>query len=417
VGEGKDAAPENEPLNSMKAIWKRPRGEINAEEHADFYRHVSHEPGEPLRVIHYVGEGATEFRALLYIPSQAPFDLNAREAHQGVHLYVRNVLITENCRELVPEYLRFLRGVVDSNDLPLNVSREILQDDAVLRRIRKSLVAKVLAELKEMQASAPADFRKFHGIFGRAIKEGAYTEFENHDKLKDLVMFPSSHGEGAEPVLLKDYVDRMPAGQEAIYYITGESLVAASHSPHLEAFRRKGYEVLFMADPVDEWVVQRLVEYGGKRLRAVDQSEADPRDAEEKKSAGEKWKQLEKESVALLDFLRKRLAADVRDVRFSARLTESPACLVAEEGAASANLMKLLRSMNQPVPDTKRTLEINPDHPLLARMNHLAASGDEDRLGDYVDLLYGQALLAEGAPVKDPARFTRLVSELMVRAT
>ncbi|HEY5975659.1 MAG TPA: molecular chaperone HtpG, partial [Geobacteraceae bacterium] len=252
-----------ETLNSMKAIWTRPKSEISDEEYAEFYKHISHDFDKPFRTIHYAAEGVSEFRALLYIPAKKPFDLFMPDKKRGVHLYVKRVFITDKCEALLPEYLRFMRGVVDSSDLPLNVSREILQEDVQIKRIQKNLVGKVLGTLAEVKEKEPADYLAFYQEFGPVLKEGLHFDYANKEKLQELVMFESSTSEPGSQVSLKDYVARMPAGQQEIYFITGTSRAMVDHSPHLEVFRKKGYEVLFLTDPVDEWVVQALTEYDG----------------------------------------------------------------------------------------------------------------------------------------------------------
>ena len=401
-----------ETLNSMKAIWKKAKSEVSEEEYNEFYKHVSHDYTDPLRVIHYIAEGTTEFRALLYIPSQAPFDLFFRDSIKGIHLYVKNVYITDDCKELLPEYLRFVRGVVDSSDLPLNVSREMLQDDAIIRRIRKSIVGKILSELSDIKDAKRDDYLGFYNQFGKVVKEGVHSDFENHDKLKDLVMFRSTNSEDENPVLLRDYVDRMPSSQKEIYYITSDSVETAASSPHLEAFKEKGYEVLFFVDPIDEWIVQRLTEYDGKKLKAVDRGDIDF-EGEDEKADSEAENEAKEEYKDLLDFIQKQLDDDVKEVRLSKRLTDSVCCLVADEAGINANMERIMRAMNQDVPKDKRILELNP----LQNMKEIFEKDKDDQvLADFIDLVYGQALIAEGSPVKNPSRFAKLVSSLMVGA-
>jgi molecular chaperone HtpG len=405
-----------ETLNSMKAIWKKAKSEVSEEEYNEFYKHVSHDYTDPLRVIHYIAEGTTEFRALLYIPSQAPFDLFFRDSIKGIHLYVKNVYITDDCKELLPEYLRFVRGVVDSSDLPLNVSREMLQDDAIIRRIRKSIVGKILSELSDIKDAKRDDYLGFYNQFGKVVKEGVHSDFENHDKLKDLVMFRSTNSEDENPVLLRDYVDRMPSSQKEIYYITSDSVETAASSPHLEAFKEKGYEVLFFVDPIDEWIVQRLTEYDGKKLKAVDRGDIDF-EGEDEKADSEAENEAKEEYKDLLDFIQKQLDDDVKEVRLSKRLTDSVCCLVADEAGINANMERIMRAMNQDVPKDKRILELNPGHDVLQNMKEIFEKDKDDQvLADFIDLVYGQALIAEGSPVKNPSRFAKLVSSLMVGA-
>ena len=412
----KDEEAKDETLNSMKALWKRAKAEVTEEEYIEFYHHISHDSGKPLRTIHYAGEGAAEFKALLFVPEHAPFDLFFREGVKGIHLYVRNVFITDDCRALLPEYLRFVRGVVDSSDLPLNVSREMLQDDAMIKRIRKSLVARVLADLKDSKEGKRDEYLKFYGPFGRVLKEGLHGDYENREKLQDLVLYPTTVSEG-KLISLKEYVDRMPSAQKDIYYLVAESLSAAEASPHLETFKRRGYEVLLMTDPVDAWVAMSLADYQGRKMTAADESELDLGDDDAKK-ADERKKEADRTYADLLACIRGALGEDVSDVRMSTRLTDSVSCLVAGDRGMPAAMERLMKAMNQEVPKQKRILELNPDHPLLARMQ---AAYEKDpkaaMLADYVDLVFDQALLAEGSPVRNAARFTRLVSDLMVKAS
>jgi molecular chaperone HtpG len=306
---------------------------------------------------------------------------------------------------------------VDSSDLPLNVSREMLQDDAIIRRIRKNLVSRILKELKELQEKQAAEYASFFRQFGRVLKEGVFLEPDNADKVKDLLLFPSNKTDGDQLLSLRDYVGRMPSDQKELYSLSGESLDAARHSPLLEAFRSRGYEVLLFTDPMDEWMAPHLTEYDGKPLRAIDRGALDLGTEEEKKQAEARLEQSAKEHRQLLDWMQERMKDDIKEVRFSSRLTDSACCLVTDEDGINANMERVLRAMNQPVPHVKRILELNPGHPVLARMEALFAKDKENpRLADYADLLYGQALLAEGSALKDPGRFTSLVSDLMVSA-
>jgi molecular chaperone HtpG len=406
-----------ETLNSMKAIWTRPKSEVTDEEYEEFYKHVSHDFEKPLKTIHYSAEGVSEFKALLYIPSRKPFDLFLREHKGGVHLYVKRVFITDNCEAVLPDYLRFIKGVVDSSDLPLNVSREILQEDVQIKRIQKSLIGKILSSLAEMKEKNAEDYLKFYREFGPVLKEGIHFDHASKDKLQDLVMFESTKTDPGAFVSLKDYTERMPENQEEIYYITGMARQSVESSPHLEIFRSKGYEVLFMLDPVDEWVVQSLTEFGGKKLRAVDRGDVELGSEEEKKEQETKKEELAKHFKDLLVFIQEMLKDRVKEVRLSNRLTDSACCLVADEYGLNANMERILKSMNQEIPESKRVLELNPEHPI---MQVLAKQFEKDRgngrLADYCELLFDQALLTEGSPIKDPLRFTKLVSELMVEA-
>jgi molecular chaperone HtpG len=408
---------EEETLNSMKAIWTRPKSEISEEEYEEFYKHVSHDYDKPLKTIHYAAEGTSEFRALLYLPSHRPFDLFFREHKKGVQLYVKRVFITDNCEHLVPDYLRFVKGVVDSSDLPLNVSREILQEDVQLKRIEKNLIGKILSTLAEMKEKDNEQYLKFFKEFGPVLKEGLHSDYANKEKLQELVLFESSVKEAGELVSLKEYVERMPEGQTEIYFITGTSRSLVEKSPHLEIFKKKGYEVLFLLDPVDEWVAQALTEYDGKKLKAVDRGDLELGTEEERKEQEAKKEEQGKQHKGLLEFVKEKLADSVKEVRFSGRLTDSACCLVADDYGMNANMERILKAMNQDVPESKRILELNPDHPLIGVLSDLYEQDKENpRLADYSELLLDQALLTEGSPIKDPLRFTKLVTELMVGA-
>jgi molecular chaperone HtpG len=406
---------EEDTLNSMKAIWKKMRSEVSEEEYNEFYKHISHDYTDPLKVVHYRAEGVTEFQALFYIPGTAPMDLFWPDAKRGLHLYVKNVFINDDCEDLLPAHLRFVKGVVDSSDLPLNVSREMLQDDAIIRRIRKSLVSRVLKELADMKDGALEDYQTFFTHFGKVLKEGVHTDFENYDKLKELLLFASSKSEDGKPVSLRDYVDRMPEGQKEIYVLTAESLAQAMHSPHLEALARKDYEVLFFVDPIDEWVVQRLTEYDGKTLKAIDRGDLDLLDEEEKEQKKAELEEAATDYKDLLECFQKHLEEEVKEVKLSSRLTDSACCLVADDMGMNANMERIMKAMNQDVPPVKRVLELNPEHAVMPKLKALIASDAEsNKLGDYADLLYDQALLTEGSAIKDPLRFSKLVSTLMV---
>jgi len=406
-----------ETLNSMKAIWARPKSEVTEEEYDEFYKHISHDFEKPFRTIHYSVEGVSEFKALLYIPSHKPFDIFMPNKRRGVHLYVKRVFITDNCEALLPDYLRFVTGVVDSSDLPLNVSREILQEDVQIRRIEKNLVGKILSTLAEIKEKEPEEYLKFYKEFGPVLKEGLHFDYANKEKLQELVLFESSKTEEGKPISLKEYVGRMPEAQKEIYYITGDSREMVTNSPLLEAFNSKGYEVLFLTDAVDEWVVQSLTEYDGKTLKAVDRGDIELDNEEEKKEKEKTKKKSEKEYKDLLEFIKEKLSANIKDVRFSNRLTDSACCLVADEHGMNANLERIMKAMNQNVPETKRVLELNPSHPIMQVLGDMyKADKSNPRLTDYCELLLDQALLTEGSPIKDPLKFTKLVSELMVKA-
>jgi len=406
-----------ETLNSMKAIWTRPKSEVTDEEYEEFYKHVSHDHEKPLKTIHYSAEGVSEFKALLYIPARKPYDIFLREQKRGIHLYVKRVFITDNCEAVIPDYLRFMKGVVDSSDLPLNVSREILQEDVQIKRIQKNLVTKVLSTLAEMKEKDGEEYLKFYREFGPVLKEGIHFDFANKEKLQDLVLFESTRTESGAFVSLKEYVERMPEGQKEIFYITGTSRQPLESSPHLEIFRSKDYEVLFLLDPVDEWLVQSLTEYDGKKLKAVDRGDVELGSEEEKKEQEAKKEEQVKQYKDLLEFIKETLKERVKEVRLSNRLTDSACCLVADEYGLNANMERILKALNQEVPESKRILELNPAHPIMQVMaKRFEQDKGDKRLSDYCELLCDQALLTEGSPVKDPLRFTRLVSELMVEA-
>ncbi|MCM0083624.1 molecular chaperone HtpG [Geomonas sp. Red32] len=404
-----------ETLNSMKAIWARPKSEITEEEYEEFYKHISHDYDKPLSTIHYSAEGVSEFKSIVYIPSHKPFDLFLRDHKKGVHLYVKRVYITDNCEALLPDYLRFVKGVVDSSDLPLNVSREILQEDVQIKRIQKNLVGKILSTLAEMKEKNPDDYLTFWAEFGPVIKEGIHFDYANKEKLQDLIIFESSKTDKGKFVSFKEYVERMPESQKEIYYITGVNRESVENSPYMEVFKKKDYEVLYLTDPVDEWVVQALHEYKEKHLKAIDRGDLELESEEEKKEKEAQKEEAQKEYGTLLSFIQETLKEKVKEVRLSSRLTESACCLVADEMGLNANMEKILKAMNQEVPEGKRILELNPDHPIMQVMTSMYEKDKGNaKLGDYCELLFDQALLTEGSPIKDPLRFTKLVSELMV---
>ncbi len=416
-GAGTIEKTEEQTLNSMKAIWARPKSDVTEEEYTEFYKHVSHDYDEPFRTIHFSAEGTSEFKALLYLPAKKPFDMFMNDRKKGLQLYVKRVFISDKCEELIPDYLRFVKGVVDSADLPLNVSREILQEDVQIKRIQKSLVGKVLSTLAEVKEKALDEYVTFWKEFGQVIKEGMHFDYANKEKLQELLLFESTSTEAGSFVSLKEYVERMPEGQKEIYYITGSSRETLEQSPHLEIFRAKGYEVLFLTDPVDEWVVQSLTEYSEKPLKAVDRGDISLDSEEEQKEKEKKREEAQKEFSDLISMISDRLKDKVKEVRFSNRLTDSACCLVADQYGMNANMERIMKAMNQTVPDSKRILELNPDHAILKAMASIhQKDASAAALADYADLLYDQALLTEGSTIKDPLRFTKLVSDLMVKA-
>ncbi len=404
-------------LNSMKAIWLRPESGVKDDEYAEFYKHISHDWSAPLKRVALKAEGTSEFRALIFIPSHAPFDLFFPEGlERGIQLYIRRVFIMNDCKELIPEYLRFLRGVVDSEDLPLNISREILQKSRQIRIIRKSITKRIVETLKAMLADERDLFEPFWKEFGRVLKEGIYRDDENREALLELALFDSTHDLSGKTTLA-EYLERAKHTQDAIYFLSAESRHAAENSPHLEAFRAKGYEVLLLTDPIDELWTAAAPEFKGKRFQSIGKGEVELGTEEERKRDEEARKEKEREFGPLLEALKKALEAHVKDVRISLRLTSSPSCLVGEAEDMSAPLERLLRATGQDLPRIRRILEINPAHPAIEKIHSLfEANRDDPQLRDYSELLYGQALLAEGSPLPDPARFSRQIADLMARA-
>ncbi len=417
-GEKGEAPKEDaQPLNTMKAIWKRTKSEITEEEYNEFYTHLTHDHNPPLKTIHMSVEGAIEFKALLFLPKEAGYELLMPNKKHGLSLYVRNVFIGADFDLMLPEYLRFVKGVVDSSDLPLNVSREMLQDDAVIRKIKSNITGKILATLAEMMKDKPEEYTTFYTSFGRVLKEGLHFDYENADKLKSLLMFRSAKSEGNTLIPLKAYVEAMPEAQKEIYYLISEDLDTVRHSPHIEGVVKRGYDVLFFTDAIDQWVVDNLREFEGKKLVAVDKGNLELGTDEEKADTKKKLEAAAGDYQTLTEYIKEHLKDEVGEVRLSPRLTDSACCLVADEHAMSASMERLMRAMNQEVPKQLRTLELNPDHALLKRMKAmLDADKANPKLADYVELLYGQALLGEGSALKNAQRFTRLVAELMANA-
>lgn len=407
---GEDGATtrEEQTLNSMKALWARAKDEVDEAEYKEFYRHVAHDWADPLETIHMRGEGTFEYDALLFLPSHAPLDLFSPQGRRGVQLYVKRVFIMDDCDALMPNYLRFVKGVVDAHDLSLNISREILQQDRQIRAVRRRLVKKVLATLKGLSAEA---YRTFWGEFGAVVKEGLLEDPDNTEALLDLVRAASTH-DPAELTTLRDYVERMKDGQTEIYYATGENRATIENSPHLEAFRAKGYEVLILTDPVDEVWVERVGAYDGKTLRSVAKGQVDLETDEEKERA-----EAERQEFAdLLTWMSGALADSVKEVRLSTRLTTSPACVVGDAHDMTPTLEKMYRAMGQEVPRVKRILELNPTHALVTGLRKAhEQGGDSTALTETAELLYGMALLAEGGELADPARFTRILADRLAR--
>ena len=397
-------------LNSKKPLWMRPKDELKPEEYAQFYKHLAHDWNDPLETVHFRNEGSNEYTALLYVPSERPFDMfDPGRDKSHVSLYVRRIFVMADCEELLPSWLRFVRGVVDSSDLPLNVSREILQQNRTLAQIKKRCTTKVLEALAAMRDGRREDYERFWTAFGTVLKEGLVVERERTEQLAALCLFPSSKED--KLVSLDEYLARCPSGQDSIYVIGGSDLATVRRSPHLEALAAKGWEALCWVEPVDEWVRDLLTEYKGKKIVALERGEAD--------FAGEADKQkredAEREYRAVLEKLESELTGSVARVRFSSRLKDSPAVLVDDADAHGLHYERMLRQTGRPVPPRKRVLELNADHPLTARLKALIEAGDTTgKLKDWGDLLYGQALLAEGSPLPDAPRFSKLVSELML---
>ena len=406
-----------ETLNSMKAIWMRPKSEVKKDEYNEFYKHISHDYTDPLKTIHYSAEGTLEFKALLYLPSKAPFDMFQHEGiKHGINLYVKRVFIMDNCEALIPRYLRFIKGVVESNDLPLNVSREILQEDIVIKKIEKNVTSKILTTLKGMMKKSYKEYLDFYKEFGKVIKEGVEVDPANKDKIKDLLLFESSKTKAGEYVSLNEYVDRMQPEQKDIYFLTGDSRATIDNSPHLEVFKKKDVEVLFMTEPVDEFILPGFGEYSDKTLKSIAQGDIDLGTEEEKKIAEEQKKEASGKYKNLIEKIQDTLKEDVKEVRLSDRLTDSPSCLVTDEGDINPQMEKIFAAMNQPVPEVKRILEINPDHPVLEKMNSIFEANEKDtKIADYSELLHNQALLTEGVAIKDPVKFSKLITDLMIK--
>lgn len=403
---------EDETVNQASALWVRPKNEIDEEQYKEFYKHVSHDFEEPLAWSHNRVEGKQEYISLLYIPSRAPFDLYDRERRHGIKLYVKRVFIMDDAEKLMPQYLRFVRGVIDSADLPLNVSREILQSSKDIDAIKAGSVKKVLGLLEDMAENKPEDYSKFWKEFGRVMKEGAGEDFANKEKIAGLLRFSSTLADNEEQtVSLKDYIARMKEGQEAIYFITAETFAAAQHSPHLEIFRKKGVEVLLLSDRVDEWLVSSLTEFEGKKLQSVAKGDLDLGKLEDEAEKAQQ-KQAEESFKSLVERIQATLGDKVKEVRITHRLTDSPACVVTSADEMSANLERMLKAAGQAAPSTKPILEINPEHVLVVKLND---EPNDALFEEWAHLLYEQALLAEGGQLDDPASFVRRLNGLLAK--
>jgi molecular chaperone HtpG len=403
LGSGEQA----ETLNSMKALWARARSEVSDDEYHQFYKHISHDWSDPLEIINMRAEGTFEYEALLFLPSRAPHDLFQRDARRGLQLYVKRVFIMDDSKELIPDYLRFVKGVVDAADLSLNISREILQQDRHIEMIRRRLVKKVLSTIKDLRNNDPEKYATFWREFGKAVKEGLLSDPDNQKAILDVATFASTAG--SEPTTLAAYVERMKEGQEEIYYLTGESRSQVENSPHMEAFQAQGYEVLVLTDPVDEIWVEAVPDYDGKKLQSVARGAVDlPKDDEEPEPEGD--------FAPLLTFLKEKLDEQVKEVRLTHRLTTSAACLVSDADDITPTLEKMYRAMGQEGPRVKRILELNPNHPLVSGLRAAyERSADDPALPDTAELLYGTALLAEGGDLDDPARFAKLLADRLAQ--
>ena len=409
--ESEDGEVEWEQVNAASALWRRPVDDISDEQYAEFYKHLTHDWQAPLRHTHFRLEGMQQFTGLLFLPGQPPFDMYTPETEHGIRLYVKRVFIMEDCKELLPRWLRFMRGVVDSDDLPLNVSREMLQDSRAVRVIEKQVIKKTFAMLEEMAKDAPEDYEKFWEMFGRVLKEGLHYAPNHKDKLAALMRYESSTQEGLTS--LAEYVDRMPEEQNAIYYALAPSRALLDSSPHLEVLKKKGFEILYMTDGVDEWAMQSLDEFGGKKMISALSENlelGDDEESEEKEAKAKEFASLTERFTQVLD-------SRVQEVRVSERLEDSPVCLVIPEGGMHAHIERLLRAQDQDVPATRRILEVNPNHNLIKHLHELQSRDNEaERVSDWIELLYDQALVAEGSPVENPGQFAKRLTTLMEKA-
>jgi len=403
----------DETINQASALWARPKSEITLDQYEEFYKHVAHDSEPPLAHVHTKVEGKHEYTQLLYIPSHAPFDMFDREHRHGIKLYVQRVFIMDDAEQLLPNYLRFVRGVIDSNDLPLNVSREILQESKDIELIRSGSVKKVLGLLNDLsqgeQDNNKEKYKTFWKEFGQVLKEGVGEDYANRERIAKLLRFVSTHTDSDEQIVsLSDYIGRMKEGQEKIYYVTADSLKAARSSPHLEVFHKKGIEVILLFERVDEWLASNLTEFESKSLQSIAKGNLDLGNLENEEEKKEQEKEAN-EYKDLTDKIKGILDAQVKDVRITLRLTESPACLVAESHDMGGNLERLLKSAGQKVNHTKPILEINPHHPMVQRLKY-----EETHFADWSHILFDQALLAEGGQLEDPAGFVKRLNELLL---
>lgn len=409
--EGKTTTKEvDETLNTQKALWRKSASEVTDEEYSEFYKQTCRDWTDPLETIHYKAEGTQEFTSLLFIPSQQPFDYNQREAKWGPSLYVKKVFISDSVEDLLPIYLRFIKGIVDSDDLPLNVSREILQKDHRIRAINKALVFKVIKQFENSLKKDREKYEKFWGLWGSTLKEGIASDHANKDKLQKISLFKTSLDNRL--TTLDEYVSRMKEDQKSIYFLTGETIDQVKSSPYMEKLVKKGFEVLFLTDPIDEWVMQHITEFDGKTVENITRAELDLDTAEEKKKQEESLKAKEAELEPLTKTIQSTLEERVKEVKLSSRLVDSPVCLVSGQYDPSARMERIMESMGQAAPKTKRILEINPEHPVISKMS----KQEPTTQAKWAEILYNQALLNEGSPIADPALFTRQISDLMIEA-
>lgn len=408
--DGEKKEPETpKPLNTMTALWKRPKKDVKKEEYDEFYKHLTHDFDEPLEVIPFSGEGQVEFKALLFIPKAAGMDLYMPQSKRGLSLYVRNVFIGNDFDLLLPDYLRFVKGVVDSSDLPLNVSREMLQDDQVISKIKSAVTSKILSTLEDMKKKENYD--TFFQTFGRVLKEGVHTDYVNADRIKKLLKYPSAQSAAGKTIFLEDYVQKMPQDQKDIYFLCAEKEEDARNAPQLEQAEKHGLDVLFFVDPVDEWLVDSFREFEGKKLVDIARGNISFGSETEQKAEKEANEKASADLKPFLEKVKEQLKDHVADVRVSSRLAESPCCLVASENALSPSMIRMMRAMKQDVPEEKRILEVNATHPLVEKAKGL----DGDDFADAVELLFDQALIAEGSPVPNPSRFAKLLTALMMK--
>ena len=401
---------EKKPLNTMTALWKRPKKDVKKEEYDEFYKHLTHDWDEPFETIPFSGEGQVEFKALLFIPKKATMELFMPQQKRGLSLYVRNVFIGDDIEMLLPNWLRFVKGVVDSADLPLNVSREMLQDDAIIAKIKSAVTSKILSTLETLKKDAKR-YDEFWRAFGTVLKEGVHTDYANADRIKKLIKYPTARGDVGKTVFLEDYVKDMATDQKDIYYLVAEREEDARKAPQLEAARKHGCDVLLFVDPVDEFLTESLREFDGKKFVDIAKGDVTFGSEEEQKAEKEATEKAAAELKPFLESVKKELESKVSDVRVSTRLTDSPCCLVAKENALPPSMVRMMRAMKENVPEEKRILEINAAHPLVAKIKGLSGSA----FADAVALLYDAALIAEGSPVEDGARFAKLLADLMMK--